>query len=89
MVLGELKQTQFFIVEGSEAFPKIKTDRGYFDIRFGIHHNAPDLKWSVHTLDEKTVIGILRALKLWSDPEILIKVAKAKSSIYYVPPADE
>lgn len=87
MVLKDVPQGKYFVVVGSELFPKLRTDKGYFDVRYGLHHNAPGPEWEVEVFDEQTVIEMLKTLDKWTDAEIYQKIAKAKANIYFAPPA--
>lgn len=55
MPCEDFEKGTFIVMVGKEDYPKIKLEKGYHDIRFGVTHLQPDTSWEFMELSEEEV----------------------------------
>jgi hypothetical protein len=55
MKLSEIKVGQFFTIDNTRSYPKLRTSYGYIDARDDIKKEAEDLPWVLELMTDKEV----------------------------------
>lgn len=56
MKFNEIKTGQFFTIDNTPSYPKLKTDYGYIDVRDEIKKEAKDLPWGLELMTDEGVL---------------------------------
>ena len=56
MKLNEIKIGQFFTIDNTPSYPKLRTKYGYIDVRDENKKNTEDLPWDLQLMTDEDVI---------------------------------
>ena len=56
MKLNEIKIGQFFTIDNTPTYPKLRTSYGYIDARDEIKKECKDLPWELEIMTDKQVL---------------------------------
>lgn len=57
--LNEIKTGQFFTIDNTPSYPKLRTEYGYIDFRDEIKEECKDLPWNLEVMTDEEVISQL------------------------------
>ena len=55
MKLNQIQVGQFFTIDNTPTYPKLRTDYGYIDVRDEIKKECEDLPWDLETMSDERV----------------------------------
>ena len=55
MKLNQIQVGQFFTIDNTPTYPKLRTDYGYIDVRDGIKKECEDLPWDLEIMTNERV----------------------------------